>query len=58
MNTRGLTELLILNVALKLGVISPTIFTIFVIMALATTIITSPLVGRIMPGTAQERRCV
>ena len=58
MNTRGLTELIILNVALKLGVISPTIFTIFVIMALATTVMTSPLVGRIMPGTAQERRCV
>ncbi len=47
MNTRGLTELIILNVALKLGVISPTIFTVFVIMALATTMMTSPLVARL-----------
>lgn len=46
MNTRGLTELIILNVALKLGVISPTVFTIFVIMALITTMMTSPLLGR------------
>ena len=47
MNTRGLTELIILNVALQLGVISPTIFTIFVIMALATTMMASPLVNRL-----------
>jgi len=47
MNTRGLTELIILNVALSLGVISPTIFTVFVIMALATTMMTSPLVSRL-----------
>ncbi len=43
MNTRGLTELIILNVGLKLKVISPEIFTMFVIMALATTIMGSPL---------------
>ncbi|MFM7578818.1 MAG: cation:proton antiporter, partial [Microcystaceae cyanobacterium] len=36
MNTRGLTELIILNVGLKLGVISPVIFTLFVIMAIVT----------------------
>ena len=47
MNTRGLTELIILNVALQLGVISPTIFTIFVIMALATTMMATPLVNRL-----------
>lgn len=49
MNTRGLTELIILNVGLKLGVISPIIFTLFVIMAIATTVIASPLVAKIYP---------
>lgn len=52
MNTRGLTELIILNVGLKLGVISPVIFTMFVIMAIITTIITSPLVVKIYPAPA------
>ncbi|SJZ69117.1 Kef-type K+ transport system, membrane component KefB [Enhydrobacter aerosaccus] len=55
MNTRGLTELIILNVALKLGVISPTIFTIFVIMALITTMMTSPLVTRVALPYAPSR---
>jgi Kef-type K+ transport system membrane component KefB len=49
MNTRGLTELIILNVGLKLKVISPVIFTVFVIMALVTTIITSPLLEWVYP---------
>ena len=52
MNTRGLTELVILNVGLKLNVISPVMFTLFVIMALATTMITSPLLDRIYPSRA------
>lgn len=49
MNTRGLTELIILNVGLKLGVISPVIFTLFVIMAIVTTIIASPLLTKTYP---------
>ncbi|MEB3191894.1 MAG: cation:proton antiporter [Snowella sp.] len=49
MNTRGLTELIILNVGLQLKVISPVIFTMFVIMALVTTLITSPLVEWVYP---------
>jgi Kef-type K+ transport system membrane component KefB len=44
MNTRGLMELVILNVGLDIGVISPTLFTMMVIMALVTTAITTPLV--------------
>ncbi|ODH03326.1 sodium:proton antiporter [Nostoc sp. KVJ20] len=44
MNTRGLTELIVLNIGLELGVISPLIFTMLVIMALVTTFMTSPLV--------------
>lgn len=46
MNTRGLTELIVLNVGLKLGVISPLIFTLFVLMALGTTLMASPLLNR------------
>src|ERR687886_1340877 len=43
MNTRGLTELIVLNIGLSLGVISPLLFTMLVIMALVTTVMTSPL---------------
>jgi Kef-type K+ transport system membrane component KefB len=43
MNTRGLTELIVLNIGLELGVISPILFTMLVIMALVTTFMTSPL---------------
>jgi Kef-type K+ transport system membrane component KefB/nucleotide-binding universal stress UspA family protein len=43
MNTRGLTELIVLNIGLELGVISPLLFTMLVIMALVTTFMTSPL---------------
>jgi Kef-type K+ transport system membrane component KefB len=43
MNTRGLMELIVLNIGLDLGVISPTLFTMMVLMALATTMATTPL---------------
>ena len=43
MNTRGLMELIVLNIGLDLGVISPTLFAMLVIMALVTTFATSPL---------------
>ncbi|MEH2116684.1 cation:proton antiporter [Nostoc sp.] len=49
MNTRGLTELIVLNIGLELGVISPLIFTMLVIMALVTTFMTSPLLEWIYP---------
>jgi Kef-type K+ transport system membrane component KefB len=45
MNTRGLIELVILNVALDLGVISPSLFSMMVIMALVTTFMTTPLLA-------------
>jgi Kef-type K+ transport system membrane component KefB len=44
MNTRGLTELIVLNIGLDLNVISPLLFTMLVIMALVTTFMTSPLI--------------
>lgn len=48
MNTRGLTELILLNIGLSLGVISPLLFTMLVIMALVTTFMTSPLLTWIL----------
>jgi Kef-type K+ transport system membrane component KefB len=47
MNTRGLTELIVLNIGLDLKVISPRLFTMLVIMALVTTFMTSPLLDLI-----------
>jgi Kef-type K+ transport system membrane component KefB len=43
MNTRGLVELVILNAGLDLGVLSPPLFTMMVLMALVTTFMTTPL---------------
>lgn len=43
LNTRGLMELIVLNVGLDLGILSPTLFTMFVLMALATTLATTPI---------------
>ncbi|TPD68430.1 cation:proton antiporter [Flavobacterium microcysteis] len=42
MNTRGLMELIVLNIGYELGVLSPMIFTMMVIMALVTTFMTGP----------------
>jgi Kef-type K+ transport system membrane component KefB len=47
MNTRGLTELVILNVGLSIGVISPTLFTLMVLMALITTAMAGPLLHQL-----------
>ncbi|MFT3710690.1 MAG: cation:proton antiporter [Archangium sp.] len=54
MNTRGLMELVILNIGLDLGVITPTVFTMMVLMALVTTVMTSPLLSLLRPKTATE----
>jgi Kef-type K+ transport system membrane component KefB len=43
MNARGLMELIILNIGLERGIITPTLFTIMVIMAIATTLMASPV---------------
>lgn len=43
MNTRGLVELIVLNIGLDLGVLSPQLFAMLVIMALVTTMMASPL---------------
>jgi Kef-type K+ transport system membrane component KefB len=43
MNARGVTEIVILTVGLDLGIISSTVFTVMVLMALVTTVVTAPL---------------
>jgi Kef-type K+ transport system membrane component KefB len=45
MNTRGLMELVVLNIGLDLGVLTPPLFAMLVIMALATTMMTVPLLS-------------
>jgi len=55
MNTRGLMELVLLNIGLDIGVISPAVFTMLVLMALVTTFMTAPVLewiyfARLAPG--------
>jgi Kef-type K+ transport system membrane component KefB len=50
MNTRGLMELIILNIGRELGLISPQVFAMMVIMALVTTAMTTPLLNWIYPS--------
>ena len=50
MNTRGLMELIVLNIGLDLGVLSPALFSMFVIMAILTTLATSPILQVLTPS--------
>jgi len=54
MNTRGLMELVILNIGLDIGVISPALFSMMVIMALVTTFMTSPVLQLICARELEE----
>ena len=47
MNTRGLIELVVLNIGFDLGILSPVLFSMMVVMAVTTTLATSPLVSRL-----------
>ena len=49
MNTRALMELIVLNVGYDLGVIPPPVFTMLVIMAVISTMVTTPLLRRWLP---------
>ena len=51
MNTRGLMELVILNVGLDIGVLSPKLFSMMVLMALVTTFMTTPLLALVYPAS-------
>ncbi len=57
MNTRGLMELVVLNIGYDIGVLSPEIFAMMVIMALVTTCMTGPgldLIDRFLPETKES----
>jgi Kef-type K+ transport system membrane component KefB len=56
MNTRGLVELVVLNIGLDIGVISPALFAMMVIMALVTTFMTTPLLELVYPTSARAHR--
>ncbi len=60
MNTRGLMELIVLNVGYELGILSPAMYTMMVVMALVTTCMTGPMLGLVETSfgplpTAQRR---
>jgi Kef-type K+ transport system membrane component KefB len=52
LNTRGLVELVVLNVGLDLGILTPALFSMMVVMALVTTLMTSPLLHALNPSLA------
>jgi Kef-type K+ transport system membrane component KefB len=54
MNTRGLMELIVLNIGLDLGVISPTLFAMMVLMALITTMATTPMLSLLAQSRSAE----
>jgi Kef-type K+ transport system membrane component KefB len=54
-NTRGLVELIVLNIAYNAHVFSPTLFTMLVVMALVTTAITVPILDRLKIGSASTQ---
>jgi Kef-type K+ transport system membrane component KefB len=54
MNTRGLVELIELNIGLDLGVIAPELFAMLVIMALVTTFATTPILYLLITGESQR----
>jgi Kef-type K+ transport system membrane component KefB len=58
MNARGLMELILLNIGLQHGIITPTLFTIMVIMAVVTTLMASPVFEFVYHRLAKPRIAV
>lgn len=56
MNARGLMELIIINIGLQRGIISPELFATLVIMAVVTTLMASPIFERLVGSRAEEVR--
>jgi K+:H+ antiporter len=54
MNTRGLMELIVVNLGHEMGVIPPSVFFMLVLMAVVTTYMTSPLLRRLIRKTELE----
>ena len=61
MNTRGLMQLIVLNIGFDLGILSPQIFAMMVLMALVTTFMTGPalnLINWLMPEKSSKNENV
>jgi Kef-type K+ transport system membrane component KefB len=54
MNSRGLMELIIINIGLQAGVIGPALFSILVLMAIVTTLMASPVFEAVYGKQARE----
>ncbi|MFI8362584.1 cation:proton antiporter [Streptomyces sp. NPDC085612] len=54
LNTRGLTELVVLGVGLELGLLDGTLYSLMVVMAVTTTALTGPLLTRILPAAGRS----
>lgn len=54
MNARGLMELIIINIGLQRGIISPALFSILVLMAIVTTLMASPLFEQVYGRKARR----
>lgn len=55
MNSRGLMELVLLNIGMREGVIGTEMYTLLVVMAIVTTLLTTPLVARLTPIPPETR---
>jgi Kef-type K+ transport system membrane component KefB len=61
MNTRGLMELIVLNIGYEMGILPPSIFVMLVIMALVTTFMTTPalsIINRLFPEKNVEEEYI
>jgi Kef-type K+ transport system membrane component KefB len=58
MNTRALMELIVINVGMDLGLIPPAVYCMLVLMAIATTLMATPLAARLLRGSRYESRLV
>ena len=54
MNSRGLMELIIINIGLQKGIIGPTLFSMLVLMAIATTVMATPLFEAVYGKKARQ----
>ncbi len=55
MNTRGLMELIVINIGYDLGIIPKSVFFMLVLMAEVTTYITAPILRHLIPGSEIEK---
>jgi len=56
MNARGMVELILINIGFQRGLITPTLFTILVLMAIGTTLMTGPLFSLVWEGGRESLR--